>query len=58
MATGDHTVSLVGSYATLALAISAWDGVSTTAITDYCELHIDPVVGKLRYHLIKIEIAA
>lgn len=56
--TGEHTVSLVGSYATLALAIAAWDGVTTTAVTDYCELVIDPVVGTDRFHLIKVEIAA
>lgn len=58
--TGEHTVSLVGSYHTLALAIAAWDSVNTTAVTDYCELVIDPVVasGIERFHLIKVEIAA
>lgn len=63
MATGDQTVSLVGSYATIAAAITAWNAGSTTAQTpDHFELIIEPVgygaKGALRYHLIKIEIAA
>ena len=63
MATGDQTVSLVGSYATIALAIAAWDAGSTTLQTpDHFELIIEPVgfgtKGASRYHLIKIEISA
>ena len=56
--TGAQTVSLVGSYATIELAIAAWDAATVTAITDHLELHIDQVVGKDRYHLIKVETAA
>lgn len=52
---GALTVTLVGSYATMALAIAAWDaGTDTTPATDSHKLIIDPVVGKDRYHLIKI----
>ena len=53
--TGEHTVSLVGDYDTLALAITAWDGVNLTAQTDYCELIVDPIIasGQKRYHLIQ-----
>ena len=59
--TGEQTESLVGSYATMALAISAWDSATVTAITDHIELHIDPAPpakGFARFHLIKVETAA
>ncbi len=51
---GELTVTLVGSYATLALAIAAWDAGTDTAATDHHELVIDPVVGPSRYHLVKV----
>jgi len=56
--TGAQTVSVIGSYATLALAVAAWDAATVTAITDHIELHIDPVVGPNRFHLIKVETEA
>ena len=51
---GELTVSIVGSYATLALAVAAWDAGTDTAATDHHELVIDPVVGADRFHLIKV----
>ncbi len=56
--TGEQTVSLVGSYDTMALLISAWDSATVTAITDHLEVHIEAGVGPGRYHLIKVETAA
>lgn len=57
--TGEHTVSLVGSYDTIELAVVAWDAGNTTAQTpDHFELFIEPGIGRGRFHLIKIEIAA
>ncbi len=56
--TGEHTVSLVGSYDTIEEAIVDWDNANTTAVTDHLELHIEPGIGAGRFHLIKIEIAA
>lgn len=57
--TGEQTVSLVGTYNTLALAISAWDGESVTAITDHLELHVIPGgQGRPTFALIKVETAA
>ena len=51
---GELTVTLVGSYATIELAIAAWDAGTDTSIEDHHELVIDPGIGKLRYHLIKV----
>ena len=57
--TGAQTVSLIGKYNTLELAISAWDGESVTAITDHIELHILPGgQGTQAFALIKVETAA
>lgn len=58
MGAGDLTVTLVGSYATLALAIAAWTAGNDAAATDHHELIIDPAVGPNRYHLIKVARAA
>ena len=56
MGVGDLTVTLVGTYATLALAIAQWDlGTDTTPATDSHELHILPgASGRPSYALIKI----
>lgn len=51
---GELTVSIVGSYATLALAVAQWNLGTDTAVTDHHEIVIDPVVGPNRYHLIKV----
>jgi len=53
---GALTVTLVGTYNTLALAIAAWDaGTDTTPATDNHELHIVPGgAGQPSFALIKI----
>ena len=53
MGVGDLTVTLVGSYATIELAIVAWTAANDASIEDSHELVIDPGIGKNRYHLIK-----
>lgn len=53
MANGDLTVTLVGSYATLALAIAAMDAGNDCVVTDYHNLIIEPGVGADRYKVIK-----
>ncbi len=56
MGVGDLTVTLVGTYNTLALAIVAWTaGTDTTPATDNHELHILPGgQGRPTFNLIKI----
>ncbi len=55
MGVGDLTVTLVGSYDTIELAIVAWTtGTDTTPATDSHQLIIEPGVGPGRIHLIKI----
>ena len=56
--TGEQTVSLVGSYDTMALLVAAWDAGTVAAITDHFEVHIEAGVGPGRYHLIKVETTA
>ena len=57
--TGEQTVSLIGKYTTLELAISAWDSATVTAITDHIELHVLPGgQGTSSFALIKVETAA
>ena len=52
---GALTVTLVGSYNTIELAIAAWDaGTDTTPATDSHKLFIEPGIGPGRYHLVKI----
>ena len=60
MGVGDLTVTLVGTYNTLALAIAAWDiGTDTTPATDSHELHIlDGGSSSPTFALIKIVKAA
>ncbi len=46
MGVGDLTVTIVGTYNTLALAVAAWDaGVDTTPATDSHQIIISPVQG-------------
>ena len=55
MATGDLTVTLVGSFDTVVLAIVAWTaGRDTVPATDSHQLFIEPGTGTGRYKLIKI----
>lgn len=58
MAAGDLTVSLVGSYGTLALAIAAMDAGNDALATDHHDLIIEPGVGADRYKVIKYARAA
>ena len=57
---GALTVTLVGSYATVALAIAAMDAETiTTVATDSVQLHIDPDSGKgfAKFHVVKYIVA-
>ena len=58
--TGEQTVSIIGKYNTIELAISAWDSATVTAITDHIELHQFQVTGagQPSFVLIKVETAA
>jgi len=52
---GALTVTLVGSYDTVELAIAAWDaGTDTTPATDSHQLFIEPGTGPGRYRLVKV----
>jgi hypothetical protein len=52
---GELTVTLVGSYNSIELAIAAWDaGTDTTPGTDSHQLFIEPGQGAARIHLIKV----
>lgn len=42
MAAGDLTVTVVGSYATLALAVAALDAGNDALVTDHHDLYIMP----------------
>ena len=53
MATGDLTVTVVGSYDTLALAVAGMDVGNDAAATDSHQLFIEPGVGPGRYKVIK-----
>jgi len=58
MAAGDLTVTIVGSYDTLALAIAAMDAGNDALATDYHDLIIEPGTGPGRYKVIKYVRAA
>lgn len=59
MPTGDQTVSLIGKYNTIELAITAWDALSVNLITDEIQLIILPGgSGSQAFALIKVETAA
>ena len=51
---GALTVTLVGSYDTMELAVAAWDAGTDTSIEDTHQLFIEPGVGAARYHLVKV----
>ena len=53
MATGDLTVTVVGSYDTFALAVAAMDAGNDAAVTDHHDLYIEPGVGTGRYKVLK-----
>jgi len=58
MAAGDLTVTIVGSYATMALAVAAMDAGNDAVATDHHDLIIEPGVGANRYIVIKYVRAA
>jgi hypothetical protein len=58
MAAGDLTVTIVGSYATLALAVAAMDAGNDAAATDHHDLVIEPGIGTNRFTVIKYVRAA
>ena len=58
MAVGDLTVTVVGTYATLALAVAAMDAGNDAAATDHHDLIIENGVGANRYVVIKYVRAA
>ena len=53
MATGDLTVTVVGTYDTFALAVAAMDAGNDAAATDSHQLFIEPGVGAGRYKVLK-----
>jgi len=53
MATGDLTVTIVGSYNTMALAVAAMDAGNDAAVTDSHQLFIEDGVGADRYVVLK-----
>ena len=55
---GELTVTIVGVYDTLALAVAGMDAGTDAAVTDSHQLFIDPGVGKQRYTVIKYVRAA
>ena len=58
MALGDLTVTVVGSYATLALAVAAMDAGNDATVDDRHLLVIEPGVGANRYIVLKYVRAA
>ena len=58
MAAGDLAVTVVGTYATLALAVAAMADGNDALVTDYHDLIIEPGVGANRYVVIKYVRAA
>ena len=55
---GELTVSVVGTYKTLALAIAAMDAGTDVAVTDHHDLYIENGIGNARYVVVKYARAA
>lgn len=54
MGEGDLTITVVGSYDTMALAVAAInDGGNDAEATDHHDIYIEPGVGPDRYVVIK-----
>ena len=53
MGAGDLTVTVVGTYDTLALAVAAMSAGTDAVVTDSHQLFIEPGVGPDRYVVIK-----
>lgn len=58
MAAGDLTVTIVGTYDTMALAVAAMDAGVDTLVTDHHDLYILPGIGAGRYVVLKYVRAA
>jgi len=58
MAAGDLTVTIVGSYDTMALAVAAMDAGNDAAATDHHDLYIQPGTGRGRFVVVKYVRAA
>jgi len=58
MAAGDLTVTIVGSYDTMALAVAAMDAGNDAAATDSHQLFIENWIGPNRYVVLKYVRAA
>ena len=50
---GDLTVTIVGQYDTLALAVAAMDAGNDAVVTDHHDLYIAPGIGAGRYIVLK-----
>ena len=50
---GELTVTIVGTYKTLALAVAAMDAGTDPAATDYHKLIVENGIGNARYTVIK-----
>lgn len=55
---GELTVTIVGTYATLALAVAAMDAGTDAVATDHHDLYIENGVGANRYVVVKYVRAA
>lgn len=53
MAIGDLTVTIVGTYNTMALAIAAMDAGNDAVATDHHDLYIQPGIGASRFVVVK-----
>lgn len=58
MGVGDLTVTIVGSYATMALAVAAMTAGNDAAVTDHHDLYIENGIGADRYVVLKYVRAA
>jgi len=58
MAAGDLTVTIVGRYATMELAVAALTAGNDAAATDHHDLYIETGVGADRYVVVKYVRAA
>ena len=58
MAAGDLTVTIVGRYGTMDLAVAAMDAGNDAAVTDHHDLYIENGIGADRYVVIKYVRAA
>ena len=58
MGAGDLTVTVVGTYKTMALAVAAMDAGNDAAATDHHDLYILPGVGGSRFVVLKYVRAA